>query len=44
MIFIFIVEFLSSKLSSQAKHLGMLDMTHKSQTHAQKKTDGTTSD
>lgn len=42
--FIFIAEFLSLKLSSQAKHLGMLDMTHTSLRCAQKRPDGMASD
>lgn len=44
MIFIFLVAFLSLKLSSQAKYLGMLDMTHTSLRHAQKRADATASD
>lgn len=44
MVFIFVVEFLSLKLSSQAKHLGMLHMTHTSLRCTQKETDGTASD
>lgn len=43
-IFIFVAEFLSLKLSSQAKHLGLLDMTCTSLKHAQKRPDGMASD
>lgn len=44
MVLIFIVEFLSFKLSSQAKHLGVLDTTHTSLRCAQKRPYGMASD